>query len=87
MKVDSSSSAPIPHYHDIFHDYVIPIESCEGLPSSDIMASYHYQNSWNVSFTSKRGEEKYSLLAFSNLPSHYSEEIEGEIFGFQSSTL
>lgn len=81
MKVNVSPSSPLPHYPNIFHDSVIPIESIRGTFYDDVNYD-HTHNSWNVSFTSEQGEEKYFLLDPSNPLSNHSEETEGENFFF-----
>lgn len=87
MKDDFPPSVPLPHYPDIFCNFIIPIESCEKLVSDDIITSNHFQNSWNVSFSSECGEKKSSLLNFPTLSSHHSKNLEGEISCFPSSLL
>ena len=52
MKDDSSPSTPVPHYPDIFHGYVIPIESSKELVFDYVIVD-HTQISWDVIFTSK----------------------------------
>jgi len=84
MKVDLSPSAPLPYYRDIFHNFVIPIESFKELVSDDVISD-HTQNLWDVSFKSKCRDEISSLLDLSNPSFDHHEESKGEISCFQSS--
>lgn len=36
MKEYFLPSTPLPHHPDIFHDFFIPVESCENLASVDV---------------------------------------------------
>jgi len=81
MKDDSSPSAPLPHYIEIFHNLVIAIKSCEELLSD------RSQNMWNVSFSSECREDKYVFHDLSNLSYYLSKNIEGEIYHSPSSPL
>lgn len=76
MKDDLLPVAPIPHHPDIFHDYVIPVESCENLAFVNVTTFNHSQNKWNAKFSSEWGEEKSFLLDAPNLSSYLSINIE-----------
>lgn len=44
MKVDFSPSAPLPHYPDIFCDFVTLVKSCKNVVTDDIINFDHFQN-------------------------------------------
>lgn len=80
-------SVPLPHYPDIFHNYVIHVKSYEILFFVEATTLNHSQNTWNFIFTYKHGEEKLFLLDPPNLSPYLSGNIEGEISVFLPSPL
>lgn len=83
----SLHSAHLHHHPDISHDSIISVESCENLVPDDVATFDHSQNTWDVSFSSRCGEDESSTLYLPNLSSHLFENLEGEIYHFSSSLL
>lgn len=85
-QVDVSPFSPLIHYPDSFHDYAFLVDSFKESVFDDINYE-HTHDSWNVSFTFKHEEEKYSLPDLSRPSSDHCEETKSEILCFQSPPL